>query len=94
MTATKARGRQRAGVSLRRVEPPSVKAASEMISAKRALAAAPETAAAALLENGAGGAAGAAGATGPPAPSGTGMFAVAMVEYQGVASVNGANLVA
>jgi hypothetical protein len=88
MTATKARGRQRAGVSLRRVEPPSVKAASEMISAKRALAAAPETAAAALLENGAGGA---AGATGPPAPSGTGMFAFAMVEYQGVASVNGAN---
>ena len=66
-------------------------AASEMSSAKRALAAAPDTAAAALPENGAGGA---AGATGPPAPSGAGAFAVAVVECQGVASVKGTNLVA
>ena len=76
MTAAKARGRQRAGVSLRREEPPSVKAASEMSSAKSALAAAPETAAAALPENGAGGWVGAAGSS---SPLGAGAFAVAMV---------------
>jgi hypothetical protein len=91
MTATKARGRQRAGVSLRRVEPPSVKAAREMSSAKRALAAAPETAATALPENGAGGA---SGASGSPSPWGAGAFAVAIVEYHGAAWAKTANMVA
>jgi hypothetical protein len=82
MTATKARGRQRAGVSLRREEPPSVKAASEMRSAKSALAAAPETAAAALPENGAGGW---VGASGSPSPPGAEAFAVALVgDHAGV----------
>jgi hypothetical protein len=91
MTATKARGRQRAGVSLRRVEPPSVKAASEMISAKRALAAAPEAAPAAVPDDDAGGE---VGATGSPAPLGAGAFAVAMAEYHGVVWVEGANPIA
>lgn len=62
MTATKAKGRQRAGARVSREELPRTKAASETRSAKSALEAAPEMAAAALADEDGAGACGEDGA--------------------------------